>query len=188
MMAKQCLLYHGGTVFEQAENDPSRLATSVLGLMIKCLLGGPTFLFKIIPVKEMPASFLYEQIDQTTNLLRGADAQITPIIVDRNRTNQNFFKHFNTVVNKPWLTVDGIFLLNDFVHLLKSIRNNWLTEKTGKIAFEEMRKHSFPSQILSGCMKQNIANLSGVRGLSKLIEVAVSCIERKKENGLGKTR
>ena len=62
---KQCLLYHGGTVFGQAENHPSSLATSMLGIMVKCLFGGPTFLFKIIPVKAMAASFLFNQIQQT---------------------------------------------------------------------------------------------------------------------------
>ena len=54
---KQCLFYHGGTVFGQAENYPSSLVTSVLEIMVKCLFGGPTFLFKMIPVKAMAASF-----------------------------------------------------------------------------------------------------------------------------------
>ena len=30
-----------------------------------------------------------------------------------------------------------IFLLFDYVHLLKNIRNLWLTEKTGELAYEE---------------------------------------------------
>ena len=100
---------------------------------------------------------------------------ITSIIVDGNRTNQNFFKRFGTVANKPWLTFDGIFLLYDFVHLLKSIRNDWLTEKTGEIAFKEDDKSFVAkwSDLIQLYEIENTTNLSGVCGVSKLTEAAV---------------
>ena len=44
---------------------------------------------------------------------------------------------FDTEPQQPWLTKGGIYLLYDFVHLLKNIRNNWLTEKMGELAFYE---------------------------------------------------
>ena len=46
------------------------------------------------------------------------------------------FQKFETFPNKPWLTVDQTFLLFDYVHLLKNVRNNWITEKSQKIAFQ----------------------------------------------------
>ena len=57
-------------------------------------------------------------------------------------TNQSFFSKFTCQVGKPWLTVDGLYLLFDFAHLLKSVRNNWITEKQHKIAFDEWRSAS----------------------------------------------
>ena len=36
---------------------------------------------------------------------------------------------------EAWCTKDNIFLLFDYVHLLKSIRNNWITEKTQELEF-----------------------------------------------------
>ena len=42
---------------------------------------------------------------------------------------------FKTVPEKPWLSENGIFLLFDYVHLLKSIRNNWITEKVKELEF-----------------------------------------------------
>ena len=57
--------------------------------------------------------------------------------VTANRTNQAFFKQFETVSGKPWFTTDGKFLLFDYVHLLKNIRNLWLTEKTQQLEFSE---------------------------------------------------
>lgn len=35
----------------------------------------------------------------------------------------------------PWRTSEGIYLLFDFVHLMKNIRNNWITEKNQQLAF-----------------------------------------------------
>ena len=72
------------------------------------------------------------------------------------------------------------FLLYDFVHVMKCVRNNWLTEKTGELQFE-----------FDGCVqvaKWNDlrilyqAELNSSVKLSKLNEVSVSPkpIERQK--------
>ena len=36
---------------------------------------------------------------------------------------------------EAWCTKDNIFLLFNYVHLLKSIRINWITEKTQELEF-----------------------------------------------------
>ena len=58
-----------------------------------------------------------------------------------NRVNQKFFKKkFKPFPNKPWLAQlpnsnKPTFLLHDYVHVLKCIRNNWLTEENGELDF-----------------------------------------------------
>ena len=59
------------------------------------------------------------------------------VIYDDNRSNQPFFKLFDTEPQQPWLTKGGIYLLYDFVHFLKNIRNDWLTEKMEELTFYE---------------------------------------------------
>ena len=59
---KSTLSYHGGKVFGRAQNNPNKLARTVLGIMIKCLFGGPEFLAKMIPVCDLNAEFQYEQV------------------------------------------------------------------------------------------------------------------------------
>ena len=84
---------------------------------------------------------------------------------------------FETVPNKPWECVHGFFLLFDFVHLIKNIRNNWLTEKTGEISFQSDNQ----SYTAKWSDLLNLYNLehdltsknSCIRGLSKLTDVAV---------------
>ena len=60
---------------------------------------------------------------------------VKALVCDGNRNNQAFFKLFGSNPERPWETQSGIFLLFDYVHILKSIRNNWLTEATGELTF-----------------------------------------------------
>ena len=134
---KPSLSYHGGKVFGKAQNCPDELAKTVLAVMIKCLFGGPEFIVKIMPVHRLTAEFQYDQVKLILNEIHQAGAVVVAIVCDGNQLNKNFFKKFETVPGKPWLTNNNIFLLFDFVHLLKCIRNNWITEKCGEIIFKD---------------------------------------------------
>ena len=134
---KPSLLYHGGTVLGKAVNKPSALANTVLGFL------------RMIPVTELDSIFLFDTCQKVINIINEAGGNVISIISDDNRVNQKKFKTFDCVLNKPWLTKNGIYLLFDFVHLLKSIRNNWITEKTKELVFPEngeMGRYSYPLQ------------------------------------------
>ena len=154
--------------------------------MVKCLYGGPEFLLKMIPVRGMKAKFLHEQVQEILNLIKGAGGKPTSIIADGCRVNKKFFKKFKTVDKKPWLTTDGIFLLFDYVHLIKCIRNNWLTEPDSELTFKKDDK-SYTAKwddLINLFEHEEIERkaASGIRGLSKLTEVAIKPkpIERQK--------
>ena len=67
--------------------------------------------------------------------MKSAGGKVQAIICDGNRTNQAFFKKFKTQENKLWTSEESTFLLHDYVHLLKSFRNLWLTERNGELEF-----------------------------------------------------
>ena len=92
---KKMLLYHGGTIFGKAVNDKSKKATTVLGIMISCLYGGPSFISKMLPISSLKVPFLRTEIDQTRESISAAGGDVTCIISDANRTNQSFVKSFN---------------------------------------------------------------------------------------------
>ena len=129
------LLYHGGTIFGRLADDPSALAKTMLGVMIFFLNGGPKVLTKLLPVSKLHANFLLAAVNTTSQCMDAAGVVVKAIVCDGNRINQSFFRMCKTVPDKPWLAVDGKYLLFDFVHLLKNIQNLWLTEKTGEIKF-----------------------------------------------------
>ena len=94
---------------------------------------GRHLLTKLFLWQNLTLVFLYEKISKTVELIVNAGSQVQAIICDGNRTNQAFFKQFETVSGKNLLTTDGKFLLFDCVHLLKNIRNLWLTEITQQL-------------------------------------------------------
>lgn len=104
---KQMLLYHGGSLFGKSLDDPSKLAKTMLGIMIVCLYGGPKFLSRMIPISKLRADLLFDQVDKTTQNIDAASGAVTAIICDGNRINQAFFRLHQTVPNQPWCTVDG---------------------------------------------------------------------------------
>ena len=168
---KKMLLYHGGSLFGKAVNDPSVLASTVLGFMVCCLFGGPKFITKMLPLSKLNSDFLRQQVDTTVESISESSGNSVAILCDANRTNQAFFKSFDTVPGKPWLTIDGRYLLFDFVHLLKNIRNNWLTEKSGELIFydgdtQKVAKWSHLCELFK-------AESGSLLKLSKLNETAV---------------
>ena len=116
------LLYHGGTLFRRATDDPQSLAKTLLGVMISCMFGGPTFVLKMLPIAKLNSPFLYEQIGLTIDAINQSSALVKAVICDGNRNNQAFFRLFDTDSQQPWLTKGGVYLLYDFVRLLKNRR------------------------------------------------------------------
>ena len=90
----------------------------------------------MLPIKELNAIFLFEQTDIIIKSVKQVGGELVAIICDSNRVNQSSFRMFDTHIEKPWCNEDDTFLLFDYVHLLKNIRNRWITEKTQKLSFE----------------------------------------------------
>ena len=55
------LQYHGGKVFGKSVNKPHLLANTVLSFLVVTLFNGPKFLYKMLPVRELDAEFLFKQ-------------------------------------------------------------------------------------------------------------------------------
>ena len=137
---KPILLYSGGELFGEAANRPGELANRVLGIMVLCLFGGPVFLAKVIPVRRLDAKFQKEQVTLVSDAIKEGDGKVIAILLDNSHVNQSYINAFPTEPGKPWVMTDNLtgektFILNDYVHLFKSVRNNWYTERTKEISY-----------------------------------------------------
>ncbi|GFO35672.1 transposable element p transposase [Plakobranchus ocellatus] len=79
--------------------------------------------------------FLHEQIQLSLAAIEQAGGHIKAIICDGNRNNQAFFQLLGANWQRPWETQAGVYLLYDYGHILKNIRNNRLTEATGQLSY-----------------------------------------------------
>ena len=135
------MLLHGGHLFGKAVNDPSKLATTILTMMLKCGFGGPEFVAKMLPVVKLDAQFQFKETLSLLENIIDVHGNVLAVIVDGNRVNQKFFKKFSKTAGKPWLAHlkninKSLYLFYDYVHVLKCVRNNWLTEENGELEFE----------------------------------------------------
>ena len=136
------------------------------------MFGGPQFIVKMLPVAKLDTTFLMEQTKLILKMLKKSSANPIVIVCDGNRVNQSLFKQFETI--KPWRTCDDLFLLSDYVHILKNIRNNWITEKTKELKYEidgetKVAKWSDLEQLYKlECNKTvKLSKLTAVSSLSK---------------------
>ena len=86
---------------------------------------------------KLNAKYLSEEIFKTIDAIQASSGRLKAIICDGNRTNQACFKQMETVEDMPWKSVQGIYLLFDFVHLLKNVRNLWITENNLQLSYED---------------------------------------------------
>lgn len=88
---KPTLQYHGGNVFGQSTNNPNSLANTILSYMIVCMLGGPKFLFKMLPVNALDSKFLLNQTNLLLKMIHESDGNVVAVISDGNKVNQSLF-------------------------------------------------------------------------------------------------
>ena len=139
--------YSGGVLNGMARNDPSSKASSVLAIMAKFLHGGPSVMLKVVPVHKLTAEYQFCLVKETTGMVEAAGGLVIGSITDNHKINQKYCTLFNRKSlceavhplnnERPW------FLLFDTVHLLKCIRNNWISESSKMISFDGESVASF---------------------------------------------
>ena len=109
--------------------------------MVKCHFTKKKFLAKLVPCHALNADFGYQIIVDVIRLQK-AGAHVLCLINDNNKVNQSVFSKFTPIdETKPWIVKHPgdashpLFIMYDFVHLLKNLRNNWHTEKMQMLQF-----------------------------------------------------
>lgn len=133
---KSALVYLRGTLFGKSVHRPENLAETMLACMVKFLYSRPELIAKILPVYRLDVNFQlsqYRPILYTT--MKQLSGEVVAIIADGNRVNQSFLKKMEIVEGKSWIMKDGTFLLYNYVHVFKCIRNNCITGKCGELRY-----------------------------------------------------
>ena len=132
--------YSGGILNGMAKNNPECKATSMLCIMMKCLHGGPSLMVSVTPVHSLTADYQFSVVKDIAAVVERAGGIVIGSMTDNHKINQRFNAIFDKKSScealhpldnqRPW------FLLFDSVHLLKCIRNNWVSEKCQKLTID----------------------------------------------------
>ena len=144
---KPSIRKRGNHMIRKSVDQPEKAAKTILALMVCCSVGGPTFVARLIPMHTLKHEFLSEQLEKLLHIIHDSGGFVFLLMSDNLRCNQSTFneshKKYETV--KEWprnhpipnSEFNLLFLLYDPTHLLKNIRNNWITEKTQTLRFTD---------------------------------------------------
>ena len=139
--------FSGGILNGMAKNDPDSKATSMLCVMLKCLHGGPSVMVSVTPVHKLTSKYQFDVVKEAAVLVEKSGGIVIGSITDNHKINQQFYKLFNRTCDfqaiHPLDDTRFWYLLFDSVHLLKCIRNNWITEKSQKLSLDKESVASF---------------------------------------------
>lgn len=134
---KSVVRFTAGHVVGHAENCPEKLATSALAFELVCHYGGPRFTVRIVPVANLDAKQLREYVLEIVATVQRSGGRPVSIICDNCPLNQRLYKELDGpgLVKLP---NDGlqVYLVHDYVHIFKNIRNNWITEPLQELSFQ----------------------------------------------------
>ena len=137
--------FSGGVLSGMAENNTDSRATSMLCIMMKSLHRGPSVMLSVTPVHKLTSTYQFERVKEAAAAVEMAGGRVIGSITDNHKVNQQYCKLFDrlgdscALVKHPLDNERVWFLLFDTVHLLKCIRNNWISEKCQKVCIEQSR-------------------------------------------------
>ena len=122
---------------------PDCKATSMFGIMMKSLHKGTSVMISLTPVHKQTASYQLERVKEAAAAVENAGGRGIGFKTDNHKINQQYCKLFNrpsdfqVTATHPLDNNRVWFLLFDPVHLLKWIRNNWISEKCQQISLDD---------------------------------------------------
>jgi hypothetical protein len=138
---KPSLRYRGAHVIGRAVDQPGTRATTVLAILVKPLLGGPAFIARLIPVRSLNKEFLYNQLDTVVDIVHDCGGTVRSFVCDNHFVNKQVYKMMSKGEERPFIGrtshQTGIHLLYDSTHLLKNVRNNWLSEALQQLKIQD---------------------------------------------------
>ena len=149
---KPSVRYNGKSLIRYAVNTEEPCAAkSVLAMLVNMSMGAPAFVARLYPVRSLKGDFMHEQIMILIGLIPEAGGYCYLVMSDNHFFIQNAFKLFHQsygsmgiyAVPHPMKNGSKLGLIYDPVHLLKNIRNNWVTEKSQTLKFFDFESSTY---------------------------------------------
>ena len=135
----ETLRYSGGKILGYAENnlnDNEVIATHAMVMEILCHFGGPRYILNIYPVAKLNSDQLKKIILETLAEVTDIGCTVISLVCDNCATNIAVYNKLGGIGKVFISDIDSFaFLVFDYVHVFKNIRNNWITEPNKELNF-----------------------------------------------------
>ena len=114
------------------------LATHALVIEIVCHYGGPKYILRVRPVAKLNADDLKGILQEAMLAIVKPGGRVISLVCDNCPTNVGVYRKLGGP-GKVHLEIVGIkvFLIFDYVHIFKNIRNKWITVINKLLSFEK---------------------------------------------------
>lgn len=142
--------FKGGSFYGSSENNPSTAAKTAQVFMISSVVSSYKDVVSMVPINGLNSNDLYLMILQVLEAVEKIGFQVISLVSDNNNVNRSAFalmtpdKTLQPYITHPFDKNRLLFFVFDTVHILKSIRNNWLNKKL--IAFPDFDDHTILKQ------------------------------------------
>ena len=162
--------YKGGKIFgpNLTPDDPTR---TVFAIMVSSLHKKWSCISRLLPCVSISAEKIFPIIKSCITDIQHCGLKVQVISTDNYPLNVNVFKLFSsngkleTNVSHPFGSNRILFLAIDFVHILKSIRNNWLNQKDFDKTFHFPNLVNFKVDYCDYPLQSGCASFQDVRQL-----------------------
>ena len=131
---KPSLRFSGGQIFGYSADCPEKLAKTILVVLAISDFGGPQFVAALKPVYRLTAEFQADVIKNVIEEIEQSGGQVVLCTFDDNAINSKMLQLLTTMSNddyvKSFHNDHPMFWMNDPIHLIKCLRNNFLTAGT----------------------------------------------------------
>lgn len=145
---KPAVRYRANHIIGMAvDQEPPKPARTVLAFMLNFLFGTPAFVARLLPVLTLKSDFLLEQVMLLMQTIHEVGGVVFLVMTDNLSVNTKMFKllhetnfsHSIASIEHPFENslFNSCSLFFDPTHAFKNIRNNWITEKTQTLDFED---------------------------------------------------
>ena len=137
----ETLCYSGGNIVGYAENDTSNaevLAKHAMVIEVVCHHGGPKYILQIYPVAKLNSDQLKKILLDALVKITNAGCTVISCVCDNCATNVSVYKKLGGLGKVLIDTINSYaFLVFDYVHVFKNIRNNWITVQNKELSFSK---------------------------------------------------
>ena len=143
---RAAIRYRAAHVIGYAQNHKlPKPAKTILALMVNFMRGKPAFVARLSPVLNLEHSYLFDILLKVVEVIHEAGGYVFGSVTDNLSVNQKTYKKLHETYKAdsicsiphpvPNEHFSSFLTLYDNTHLMKNIRNNWITERTQTLEF-----------------------------------------------------